>query len=413
MRTQKILAVARSESLLVGNYKGVKVKSQAKSLFVLIMHRLQFHQLLISVPDVLGIACGVPESVRYFALFYEDAATWVDAGWVRLECDYWNVFVPLIEHRITRLQLLEVDAEIGEGSINSHALLIDQQGSIYVGLKQEVREAVQQMNPIPSDPNAVMLHFIEEHYADIPPCLKALAHGKENLLMQSNTKIKELITQHLDRKPNSPPRDISQIDCHKLLHALRTEAKTNFLDWSDEQQRFSEVLLTELCHMPDGLPEDLRIQWREIELKFRTYASQSSSQRQEIANRAHKLLHKLPFLQKLHLHKQSRGTHQLDFVGMDLREINAQGLSLKGANFSKADLRKAYFRGANLRGADFSGADLTGAIFTQANLSQAVFRDADLSNVIFDGADVTGVNFADVMGSCGIPESGYYEHPRS
>lgn len=420
----------------------------------------QFEQLPISIPADLRIVCGIPAAVRYFALFREGSMVWVDAGWLKLECDYQNVFAPLIEHRVTQFHLFEVNAEIGEGSINSHALLIDQQDRVYVGLKPEIKEAVQQLNPVPCDPTAVILEFIKEHCSDIPFRLKVLVHGQESLFTQDNANIKDLISQHLDRQSRSLfSRNISQIDCEMLLEALRTEAKANFVNWSDEQYRFSEVLQGELQNMPDGLPDNLCTWWRAAERDFRTYVCQSLTQRQQTANKAYRLFHKLPFLQKIYLYKQSSGSYKLDFAGMDLRETRLENLSLQEANFSKADLRKSYFRsgllsdaifkdanlvqstfastnlnralfqranlrdavfdGARLVSADFSGADLTGACFTATNLSQAVFRGANLRDATFDEASVLDADFSNSLGDYEIVESsnsnslGSYEHPQS
>ncbi len=79
----------------------------------------------------------------------------------------------------------------------------------------------------------------------------------------------------------------------------------------------------------------------------------------------------------------------LEFVKLDLRNVDFRDSDLRAAIFNNSQLQGADLRGADLEDAvafacDFDGADLRDANFTQALLMESHFEDA-----LIEGADFT------------------------
>ncbi len=85
-----------------------------------------------------------------------------------------------------------------------------------------------------------------------------------------------------------------------------------------------------------------------------------------------------------------------DFLGRDLRSIEAANCDLAGLNARNAVLRDANFRRSCLTGASFERANLSNAHFQDADLRNAVFCNADLEGADFCGANLRG---ADLRGA--------------
>jgi DMSO/TMAO reductase YedYZ molybdopterin-dependent catalytic subunit len=82
-----------------------------------------------------------------------------------------------------------------------------------------------------------------------------------------------------------------------------------------------------------------------------------------------------------------------DFVGRDLRSLDARGHELTGLKAAGALLRDADFRSCDLAGADFTSANLSNARLARANLQGASLRGADVEGADFCGANLLGADF--------------------
>lgn len=84
-----------------------------------------------------------------------------------------------------------------------------------------------------------------------------------------------------------------------------------------------------------------------------------------------------------------------NFVGHDLRSLDASGRELAGLLARGAALRNANFNETNLQGADFSSANMSNSHLRQANLRSAQLVGTDLEGANLAGADLRGADLTD------------------
>jgi len=88
-----------------------------------------------------------------------------------------------------------------------------------------------------------------------------------------------------------------------------------------------------------------------------------------------------------------------DMHGKDLNGLEFVKLDLRNVDFGESDLRAAIFNNSQLQGADLSGADLEdavafacdfeGADLRDANFTQALLMESEFAGALIDGADFT------------------------
>ena len=91
-----------------------------------------------------------------------------------------------------------------------------------------------------------------------------------------------------------------------------------------------------------------------------------------------------------------------DMHGKDLTGLEFVKLDLRNVDFGQSDLRAAIFNNSQLQGADFSRADLEDAVafacdFEGADLRDANFTQALLMESQFEGASIEGADFTDAV----------------